>query len=104
MKIGVLSDTHDDVVNFELALAAYRAEGIIQVIHCGDITSASTARSLEGFEVVYVDGNMDRGSPKSIERCAISVPTASSCPATKVNLRECPSGSLMETTRTNFVA
>ncbi len=64
MKIGVLSDTHEDVGNFEIALAAYRAEGIIQVIHCGDMTTADTARGLDGFEVFYVDGNMDQGLPE----------------------------------------
>ncbi len=64
MKIGVLSDTHENVGNLERALGAYRAEGITQVIHCGDMTTAATARSLDGFEVVYVDGNMDQGLPE----------------------------------------
>ena len=64
MKIGVPSDSHEDVGNLELALASYRAEGITQVIHCGDMTTASTVRSLDGFEVVYVDGNMDQGLPE----------------------------------------
>ena len=64
MKLGVLSDTHEDVANLESALDAYRAEGITQIIHCGDLTSADTARCLEGFEVVYVDGNMDQDLPE----------------------------------------
>ena len=62
MKLGVLSDTHENVKNLELALERYRQEGITMVIHCGDLTTAGTARSLEGFQVVYVDGNMDQGS------------------------------------------
>jgi putative phosphoesterase len=62
MKIGVLSDTHEHVKNLEIALEAYRQEAITQVIHCGDMTTAGTAKSLEGFEVIYVDGNMDQGS------------------------------------------
>ncbi|GMR11680.1 MAG: MJ0936 family phosphodiesterase [Anaerolineae bacterium] len=61
MKLGVLSDTHDEVNNFEIALEAYRQQGITQVIHCGDMTTAGAAKSLEGFEVIYVDGNMDQG-------------------------------------------
>jgi predicted phosphodiesterase len=28
------------------------------------MTTAATARSLDGFEVVYVDGNMDQGLPE----------------------------------------
>lgn len=64
MKLGVLSDTHEHVGNLEIALEAYRAAGITKVVHCGDMTTAGTARSLEGFEVVYVDGNMDQGLPE----------------------------------------
>ena len=62
MRIGVLADTHDDVANLEAALATYRKSSITQLIHCGDLTSAATAQHLRGFEVVYVDGNMDRES------------------------------------------
>jgi putative phosphoesterase len=61
MKLGVLSDTHENVNNLEVALEVYRQEGISQVIHCGDMTTAATAQRLEGFQVVYVDGNMDQG-------------------------------------------
>ncbi|MFV1858433.1 MAG: metallophosphoesterase [Anaerolineales bacterium] len=64
MKLGVLADTHDNVNNLERVLDAYRKQGITQVIHCGDMTTEGTARSLEGFEVVYVDGNMDRDLPE----------------------------------------
>ena len=64
MKIGVLSDSHENVTNLELALDAYRAEGITQVIHCGDMTTDKTARSLIGFVVIYVEGNMDQGVPE----------------------------------------
>ena len=64
MKLGVLSDTHEDVNNLEIALAAYRQEGITRVIHCGDMTTSATALRLDGFEVVYVDGNMDQGLPE----------------------------------------
>jgi len=61
MKLGVLADTHDDANNLEIVLKAYRDQGITQIIHCGDMTTAGTARSLGGFEVVYVEGNMDQG-------------------------------------------
>lgn len=64
MKLGVLSDTHEDVANLKRALEEYRAQNITQVIHCGDMTTAGTARNLEGFEVIYVDGNMDQDLPE----------------------------------------
>ncbi len=60
MRLGVLSDSHDDLVNLEIALADYRRRGISQLIHCGDLIGAATARLLAGFELIYVDGNMDR--------------------------------------------
>jgi hypothetical protein len=62
MKIGLLSDTHDDTANTEMALADYRRRGIGQLIHCGDLISPETAELLRGFSVIYVDGNMDRNS------------------------------------------
>ncbi len=62
MKLGVFSDTHDNLDNMREVLDAYRTAGITQLIHCGDMTSADTARHLGGFQVVYVDGNMDRAS------------------------------------------
>ena len=64
MKLGVLSDSHEDVTNLERALEDYRRQKITQVIHCGDMTTAATARSLDGFDVVYVDGNMDQDLPE----------------------------------------
>jgi putative phosphoesterase len=62
VQIGVFSDTHDDLDNLQLVLDAYRAAGLERLIHCGDMTSAATARHLDGFEVIYVDGNMDQAS------------------------------------------
>ena len=62
MRLGVLSDSHNDLANLEIALADYRRRGISQLIHCGDLIDAATARLLAGFELIYVDGNMDRES------------------------------------------
>ncbi|MGH2621442.1 MAG: metallophosphoesterase family protein, partial [Anaerolineales bacterium] len=62
MKVGVLSDTHDDEANLKLALADYRQQGITQLIHCGDLIGPEIVRQLEGFQVIYTDGNMDRES------------------------------------------
>lgn len=60
MKIGILSDTHNDVINLQKALAIFYRENIQTVIHCGDLTSPETAVHLKGFTFVYVHGNMDR--------------------------------------------
>ena len=60
MKIGILSDTHNNIDNLKRALAIFRREGIELLIHCGDLASPATAVHLGGFTLIYVHGNMDR--------------------------------------------
>jgi len=62
MKIGLISDTHNNLTNLQTALSAFRAESISTLIHCGDITSPETASSLGGFRVIHVVGNGDYAS------------------------------------------
>jgi putative phosphoesterase len=59
MKIGILSDTHNNLTNLQAALNAFRAESIHTLIHCGDLTAPETAASLGGFRVIHVLGNGD---------------------------------------------
>lgn len=60
MKIGILSDSHEETLNLERALIIFRQHEIETLIHCGDITSPRTAAHLKGFRVIHVHGNMDR--------------------------------------------
>jgi len=39
MKIGVMSDTHDNLSNLISAVDTFRRLGIDTVIHCGDLNS-----------------------------------------------------------------
>lgn len=41
MKIAIISDTHDNVPNLEKALQWMKANGIEQIIHCGDLCAPS---------------------------------------------------------------
>ena len=59
MKIGVLSDTHDQLTNMLLVLAVCRERGIKTLIHCGDLTGLEMVPFFEGFRVIYTTGNMD---------------------------------------------
>jgi len=59
MKIGVMSDTHDNLSNLIYVLNTYRAHDIETVIHCGDLTSLEMVSHFEGFRVIYTMGNMD---------------------------------------------
>jgi hypothetical protein len=42
VKIGVLSDSHDDLDCLAKAVALFNAEGAVQVLHAGDIVSPFT--------------------------------------------------------------
>jgi len=59
VKIGVLSDSHNDEGFIKKALQAFKERGITTLIHCGDLTSAGVVKLFTGFEVYLVEGNMD---------------------------------------------
>ena len=73
MRIGLISDTHDNVRNLEAALGILRGEGVTTILHCGDVCKPATLRALaglavgnssepcqNGFDVWMARGNMDR--------------------------------------------
>jgi hypothetical protein len=59
MRIGLISDSHNDKGRLRRALDRFRAEGITTVLHAGDVTNASTLRMLASFDVWVARGNMD---------------------------------------------
>ncbi len=59
MRIGVLSDTHNHIGNLLKALRLFKEEGITTLVHCGDMVNVTTAQQMAGFDVIYVNGNMD---------------------------------------------
>ncbi|PIT90237.1 MAG: hypothetical protein COU22_03255 [Candidatus Komeilibacteria bacterium CG10_big_fil_rev_8_21_14_0_10_41_13] len=46
MKIAIISDTHDNVVNLEKAINYLNQEKITTIIHCGDVCSRAVLRHL----------------------------------------------------------
>lgn len=48
MLIAVISDTHDNIPNIEKFLAWAKANGIEQIIHCGDIAAPAMIKELFG--------------------------------------------------------
>jgi putative phosphoesterase len=60
MRIGIISDSHDDRRNLEIALGILEAEEIRQVLHCGDLCGPAIAELLSDFDVWIARGNMDR--------------------------------------------
>jgi uncharacterized protein len=59
MRLGILSDTHNNLANLRAALDFFRGEGIDILFHCGDLTDVKIASALEGFRVICVLGNGD---------------------------------------------
>ena len=61
MKIGLLSDSHDDMAAIARAVALFNAEGVVQVLHAGDIVSPFTFEIFRGLQAPLggVFGNND---------------------------------------------
>ncbi len=60
MKIGILSDTHDNLDAVRKACDLFAAEGVTLLLHCGDVCGPAVVEALEGFTVYFAQGNMDR--------------------------------------------
>jgi len=72
MKIAIVSDTHNNVVNFKKAIDLVKKESIGLILHCGDICSQETideATKYFGKEIKFVKGNGDHelDLPEKIE-------------------------------------
>lgn len=63
MKIGILSDTHDNLENVRRACDLFAREGVTLLLHCGDVCGPMVVEALEGFTVYFALGNMDRVGP-----------------------------------------
>ncbi len=80
MKLGILSDTHNNQDNLKRALELFRVEDVNTLIHCGDMTTPETATLMGGFRVIHVTGNMD-GSSSALRRTLLALnPDSSSAP------------------------
>ena len=62
MKIGVVSDTHNNLKNIELIINIFNDEKVPIVIHTGDITNANTLEQFSKLDskLIGVYGNNDR--------------------------------------------
>ncbi|MEK7466503.1 MAG: YfcE family phosphodiesterase [Planctomycetota bacterium] len=59
MGVGIVSDTHDNADAVQEAIRILRQRGVEDVIHCGDVTSASTLDLFSGFRIRVCLGNND---------------------------------------------
>ncbi len=59
MKIGTISDTHDDVENTKKAIEIFKEKGVDFVVHLGDYISPPMVRLFKGLKLVGIFGNND---------------------------------------------
>jgi putative phosphoesterase len=74
MRIGILSDTHNDSDATRQALAEFRQRGVTMLFHCGDLTTAEMVKLFDGFDVRLVRGNMDRHFVKALKAAVAAQP------------------------------
>lgn len=60
MRIGIISDTHDNLRNLDTALDILEEEGISLLLHCGDLSGPGVVEALSDFDVWIARGNVDR--------------------------------------------
>lgn len=61
MKLGIISDTHDNIEPTRKAIEFFEDQGVDKVIHCGDMVAPFTAELFDrdSFDVYAVRGNND---------------------------------------------
>ena len=66
MKIGVVSDTHNNLKNIEIIINLFNDLKVPIVIHTGDISNANTLEKFSRLnsELIGVYGNNDRNEPR----------------------------------------
>lgn len=71
MKIGIVSDSHDRADALARAVLEAKAQGAVQVIHCGDLIGTQTVRAAlaVGLPMHVIHGN-NLGDPISLARLA----------------------------------
>jgi putative phosphoesterase len=73
MKIGIVSDTHNNLKNVHRIVELFNDSGVDRVIHTGDITQAKTLEIFAHLTVpLYgVYGNNDEGERESLEAAVV---------------------------------
>jgi len=59
MKIGILSDTHDQTINIETAIQILKKYSIQKLFHCGDVTSLASLQLISEYPLALTFGNGD---------------------------------------------
>lgn len=70
MRLGILSDTHDEIDRTRRAVGLLRDAGAEMLIHCGDLASPAIVTLLAELPAWFVFGNHDADSVPHLRRAA----------------------------------
>ncbi len=59
MKIGILSDTHNDSENIQRTLQVFERYQVSSLLHCGDVTSLASLQWFTEYPLILTFGNGD---------------------------------------------
>ncbi len=71
MRLGILSDTHDEMTRTRVAVDLLRAEGAEVLIHCGDLASPAVLTLCAVLPCYFVFGNHDADNVPALQRAAL---------------------------------
>ena len=67
MKIGLISDTHDNVDQILKAKEIFKMNNVKLILHAGDVVAGKTVEFFEGIETWFIDGNCNT-DPETMEK------------------------------------
>jgi hypothetical protein len=57
--IGIISDTHDNIINIQKAVEIFKKNKVEFVIHAGDIVAPASVKFFAGLSMKFIFGNCD---------------------------------------------
>jgi len=70
MRIGIISDTHNDIFCIEKAVEFFNLRKADAVLHCGDIFSPSAAKKFSalncGFKAIFGNNDYERAALENV--------------------------------------
>ncbi len=105
MKIGIISDSHDNLPNIRKALALLKSRGAEALIHTGDIVAPFSVKEILKFGGpvygVFGNNNGEVAGIKKLWPASISAPFCSNSAASASSSRTTRRTSLARTTTTS---
>ena len=68
MRLGILSDTHDQLARTRRAVELLRAKGADVLVHCGDLTGPELVAACAVLPCYFVYGNNDADNVPALRR------------------------------------